>query len=342
MKPRISPPRPRRRAGKAFAGAALPAALFILGYRMLSAARRQPLPAAVSGERRELSSRAGRLSYYEAGGDGPPLLLVHSVNAAGSAYEVRPLYERYKTARKVYALELPGFGFSERRAHVYTPRLMTDAILAMVEEIGRRAATSAPPPIDALALSLSAEFLARAATEMPAAFRSLALVSPTGFDARASRREARAGGPGMPLLRDALSFPLWSRSLYDLLVSRASIRYFLGRTWGSPAIDEGLLEYDYLTTHQPGAQHAPYSFVSGLLFSADIVQIYDALTVPVWLTQSVRGDFVDYSRASGFAGRPGWIVETFQTGALPHFEQPDEFIRRYDGFLAAAASPAAA
>jgi hypothetical protein len=150
---------------------------------------------------------------------------------------------------------------------------------------------------------------------MPAAFRSLALVSPTGFDARASRREARAGGPGMPLLRDALSFPLWSRSLYDLLVSRASIRYFLGRTWGSPAIDEGLLEYDYLTTHQPGAQHAPYSFVSGLLFSADIVQIYDALTVPVWLTQGVRGDFVDYSRASGFAGRPGWIVETFPTSS---------------------------
>lgn len=286
---------------------------------------------------RELPSRAGTLAYYEAGGDGPPLLLVHSINAAGSAYEVRPLYEHYRSARKVYALELPGFGFSERRKRVYTPRLMTDAILAIVEEIRHRYPAGLAPPIDALALSLSAEFLARAATERPAAFRSLALVSPTGFDARALGREAKAGGPGIPLLRDALSFPVWSRSLYDLLVSRASIRYFLGRTWGSSVIDAGLLEYDYLTAHQPGAQHAPYSFVSGMLFGGDIDRIYDALRVPVWLTHGVRGDFVDYGRAGAFAQKPGWTLEAFQTGALPHFEQPDEFVRRYDAFLAAAA-----
>ena len=44
------------------------------------------LPHAVPGERHELASRAGRLSYY-ADGSGQPLLLVHSVNAAGSAYD---------------------------------------------------------------------------------------------------------------------------------------------------------------------------------------------------------------------------------------------------------------
>jgi pimeloyl-ACP methyl ester carboxylesterase len=318
MKPRAPTPRAGRRFGKPLRG---------------------PLPPALSGTQRALSTRSGTLGYYEAGGDGPPLLLVHSINAAASAYEVRPLYEHYSKARKVYAIELPGFGFSERRERVYTPRLMTDAILAMVEEIGRR---DGALPIDALALSLSSEFLARAATERPAPFRSLALVSPTGFDARAQRRETRAGGPGIPLLRNALSFPLWSRSLYDLLVSRVSIRYFLARTWGSPAIDEGICEYDYITAHQPGAQHAPYSFVSGMLFSADITEIYDALTGPVWLTHGVRGDFVDYSRASTFAQKPGWTVEIFETGALPHFEQPDEFIRRYDAFLAAAASLAVA
>ena len=49
------------------------------------------LPAAVSGERFEFDSPAGRLSCYAAG-KGPPLLLVvHSVNAAASAAEVRSL-----------------------------------------------------------------------------------------------------------------------------------------------------------------------------------------------------------------------------------------------------------
>ena len=40
-----------------------------------------PLPAAVSGDRFEFDSAAGRLSAYVAG-QGPPLLLAHSVNAA--------------------------------------------------------------------------------------------------------------------------------------------------------------------------------------------------------------------------------------------------------------------
>ena len=51
--------------------------------------------------------RAGRLAYY-VGGDGPPLLLIHSINAAASAYEVKPIYDRMRTLRRVYAVELPG------------------------------------------------------------------------------------------------------------------------------------------------------------------------------------------------------------------------------------------
>jgi pimeloyl-ACP methyl ester carboxylesterase len=336
---RASQPRARRGTGEklaVMARVALPFAVAWLGYRALATPRNLPLPPAVSGERRELASRAGRLAYYEAGPEGRTLLLVHSVNAAASAYEVRPLYERYRAERKVYALDLPGFGSSERSPREYTPRLMTDAILAMVEEIRRLNGPNTP--IDALALSLSSEFLARAAVEAPGTFRSLALVSPTGFDARAALRESTKGGPGMPLLHDVLSFPPWSRALYDVLVSRVSIRYFLGRTWGSPAIDEQLLDYDYLTTHQRGAQYAPYAFVSGLLFSADIGRIYDALDMPVWLSHGVRGDFVDYSRVPAFAKKPTWTVDVLPTGALPHFEVPEEFIRRYDAFLAGVSS----
>jgi hypothetical protein len=69
----------------------------------------------------------------------------------------------------------------------------------------------------------------------------------------------------MPWLHATFDCPLWSKGFFNLLVSRPSIRFFLNKTWGSKAIDEGLFEYDYLTTHQPGARHAPYYFVSGYL-----------------------------------------------------------------------------
>ena len=52
------------------------------------------------------------------------------------------------------------------------------------------------------------------------------------------------------------------------------------------------------------------------------------------MTHGVRGDFTDYARAVEFNGKPNWTIETFATGALPHFEVPDEFARRYDAFLA--------
>jgi pimeloyl-ACP methyl ester carboxylesterase len=288
------------------------------------------LPPAVVGQRCEIRSKAGRLSYYTADQEqtAEPLLLIHSVNAAASAYEVRPLYDYYRRSRKVYALDLPGFGFSERGNRDYTPRMMIDAIGAIVAEIQRIHGNG---PLDALALSLGAEFLARAASENPAAFRSVALISPTGFN-RTTPEEAPPGSTrAMPIFRKILS--LGGRSFFDLLTTKASIRYFLNKTWGSKDIDEGLLAYDYLTTHQPDAQYAPFAFVSGFLFSKNIQSVYRSLELPVWMAHGVRGDFTDYSKARLFASKPNWTIQEFSTGALPHFERLDEVSRSYDDFL---------
>ncbi len=111
------------------------------------------------------------------------------------------------------------------------------------------------------------------------------------------------------------------------------IRFFLEKTWGSRQIDERLFQYDVLTTRQPGARHAPLYFLSALLFSADIMHVYDALTVPTWLVHGMRGDFVDYRLKSRFAQTVNWTMEAMPTGAMPYFETAQEFVGRYDLFL---------
>lgn len=260
-----------------------------------------------------------------------PLLLIHSVNAAGSAYEVRPIYEHAKATRPVYAIDLPGFGFSERSDRVYTPRLMTDAVLAATAEIRRRHGGIA---IDALALSLSSEFLARAAVEQPDAFARLALVSPTGFSGRKQRHGEPGSTRGMLWLYRTLSWSVWDDGIYGLLTRPGTIRYFLERTWGGKTIDEGLWAYDVITTQQPGAKHAPLHFVSANLFAADVNTLYDGLKMPVWMSHGIRGDFVDYRGKAWYAGRPNWAFTEFPTGALPHFEVPNAFFAAFDRFLA--------
>ena len=281
------------------------------------------------------SPAAGRVVMFAAGTEAPadtrPLLLIHSVNAAGSAYEVRPIYEHAKATRPVYALDLPGFGYSERSDRVYTPRLMTDAVLAAVAEIRQRHQGLA---VDALALSLSSEFLARAAFEQPEAFARLALVSPTGFSGKKQRHGAPGSTRGQAWLYSTLSWSVWDDGIYGLLTRPGTIRYFLERTWGGKNIDEGLWAYDVITTQQDGAKFAPLHFVSANLFAADINTLYDGLKMPVWMSHGVRGDFVDYRGKAWYADRPNWAFTQFETGALPQFEVPDAFFAAFDRFLA--------
>ncbi len=303
------------------------------------------LPAALSGTRQErIVPGVGRLSWYRDAPAAPagaarPLVLVHSVNAAASAFEVRPLYEHYRRERPVYALDLPGFGFSERSRRPYTPRLMTDALHALLAQVRQ---DHGDGPVDAIALSLACEFLARAAVEAPAQYRSLGLVSPTGFN----RPALREGPPGSTLAMTGvhafIARPALGRGLFRLLTRRRVIRYFLRRTWGAPGIDESLLDYDEAVTRGEGAQHAPLCFLSGFLFSGDSGTLYRALAQPVWAMHGVRGDFVDYRGLRAFAGNPRWTVEVLPTGALPHFEMLDEVVRRYAAWQARIGDPAAA
>ena len=138
----------------------------------------------------------------------------------------------------------------------------------------------------------------------------------------------------VPGLHRVLSLPLWSAGLFRALTRPGVIRFFLEKTWGSRAIDEDLWQYDVAITRAPEARYAPLHFLSGSLFSADIHGIYERLALPVWMSHGSRGDFVDYRRKAAFTGRANWRFDTFDTGAMPFFEQPDAFFARYDAFLA--------
>lgn len=294
---------------------------------------------ALPGERRELESDAGFISYYT---DVPgqtdnntPLLLIHTINAAAGAHEVRPLYEHYRQTRPIYALDLPGYGFSERSDRDYTPRLMTDAIHSIVAEIQT---IHGNVGIDALAVSTSCEFLARAANEIPRNYRSLALVAPTGFSRMYPYKGEELSNRGMPGFLKFLKLPLLGEALFNLLTCRKSVRFFLQKTWGSKQIDKTMYEYSWQTARQPGARFAPFYFLSGYLFSQDINAIYEDLSVPVWMSHGVRGDFTNYCWKETLKGNSNWNFSVFETGALSYYEVLNDFCQKYDAFLSSLAA----
>ena len=291
------------------------------------------LPLPLVGDYVELVADAGRIALYRAGpaSQSPqtPLLLVHSVNASASAAEVAPLFDHYRRTRPIYALDLPGYGLSDRSDRAYTPRLMTDALHAAVALIREQCGGG---PVDVLGVSLACEYVVRLHSEAPNAVRRMALVSPTGFSGNKRRYGPPGSTRGIPWLYKALANPAWSGALFNALTRPGVIRYFLERTWGSKHIDEALYRYDVLTTRQPGAKNAPLYFLAAYLFSGDISSLYEAVDCRVWVSMASRGDFTDYRGRSTVEGRPNWQFHLVEGGALPYFENSDRFLALLDPF----------
>lgn len=280
------------------------------------------LPSSLPGSRwTDDDGHGGSMTvYHDSSGEGSPVLLVHSVNAAASSYEMRPLYTRLQGERPVWAIDLPGFGDSERGNRPYSPQMMSRAIGRALETIGR--------PAHIVALSLGSELAARAVSDAPDLVRSLALISPTGFG-----RPPRT----IAALSSILRFPLWSQAIFDAIASRRSIRYYLSKSFAGP-VDEMMLEHAYLTAHQPGARFAPVAFLAGELFTQDAIEgLYANLTVPTTVLYD-RDPFTSFTRLPEFlAGREGWdAVRISDTRGLPHWDKPTETINALLAHWAAA------
>jgi pimeloyl-ACP methyl ester carboxylesterase len=195
--------------------------------------------------------------------------------------------------------------------------------------------TQVGEPADVIALSLGCEFVARAALAQPERFHSLALISPSGFNPPdAGRASQRAGVMGASdVFYSLFSFPLWGRAFFDLIATRRSIKFFLGQSFVGP-IAPGFVDYAYSTSHQAGAEHVPLYFLSGKLFTPNVlVGVYENVHIPTLVIYD-RDAFVRFDRLPDLLGRnPHWQAERITPSlGLPHFEKLPETVQVLNKF----------
>jgi len=302
------------KTGGAVVGGWLAYSKFVINHKMSIS------PALNGTQMSYVSPKAKRLNYYyDDSATGKPLVLIHSINAAASAYEMKPLFDAYRTERPVYALDLPGFGFSDRSDRDYLPGLYKDAIIDFLENVVQT-------PADLIALSLGSEFAGMVAKNRPDLVSSLVLLSPTGF------RKMDVEVPE-DTLYGVFSFPLWSQPFFDLLVTETAIRYFLGKNFaGEPADD--MIDYAYKTAHQPGARYAPLHFISGKLFTTGVREkVYTHITTPTLVIYD-RDPNVTFDALPAFINaNDNWQSKRVApTMGLPHWEKTVETIAALDTF----------
>jgi pimeloyl-ACP methyl ester carboxylesterase len=235
----------------------------------------EPDTSALGGEAHFFPWKHG-LVFYKASGlsnPGPPLVFVHGIGAGSSSFMWRKNFDDLARDFPVYALDLLGFGFSDKPVTAsYSADLYVDLITDFIREI-------AGYPANIVASSLGAAYAIRVADEHSELVNSLILNAATGADTL-NRRPGMAGAAFYGLLQS----PVLGTSFYNVMASERSIRDYARDNlfYDHKRVTDRLVTNLYATSHQQGAQHAIAAFLSGYL-NTDTRAPFARLTQPTVL-----------------------------------------------------------
>jgi pimeloyl-ACP methyl ester carboxylesterase len=279
------------------------------------------LPPTLPGAMQDWSWRGWRVRVTTLGA-GPPIVLVHSVHAAASSFEMRNVFEPLSQRHTVYAVDLLGFGKSERPAAPYSAAFYAELLADLLGEVVRE-------PAVLVGSSLSSAYVVEVARARPELVRGLVLISPTG--------ETSPGGAERALGR-LMALPLVGTAAFNVLISEASIARYLCRVYADPSlVDEPLVGQHWATAHQPNARLAPAAFLAGRLdLSFDLGG--PTLRTPVLVLRGTVPSpfavnvFADDAQLRGYCQQIRFEVID-GAGQLPHDEAPDRVVELIEGWL---------
>lgn len=271
--------------------------------------------------------------HYTVRGRGEPMLLLHDLLPGSSSFEFRAVFDRLSARYRVFAPDLLGFGLSGRPSTHYTPELY----VALIEDFLRQVVGATDQPAHVVASGRSAPFAVIACASRPQMFRSLTMIEPSRLSVS---EPVGVRSPLMArLLRLSLRLPLIGESAYNVVVSRRGLRFALRRRLasGGAQVSDDVLDHYYAVAHQPGARFAPADTLIDDQ-GTTAAEAFAASTTPMLLLWGQRDPARPVSEARALReSRPGTELRIFASGALPHVETPDAFIRELLTWLGAAA-----
>lgn len=310
------------RLGRIWKGLAAGGAAGVAALAAVNAAvardRREPETGAVGGEPGAYQWGHGQVFYRHAGDESArAVVFVHAVGAGARSFMWRRNFEPVSQRARAYALDLLGFGYSDKPA---TAPYSADLYVALVRDFIRDVVGR---PALVVAHSLSAAYAVRLADEEPDLVDALLLVSPTGAG-DASARPGMAGAAFYGLLHS----PVLGTSFYNAVTSERGLRdyarqqLFYDKRFATPR----LVAHYYAVSHLPGAQHAATAYLSGYL-NTDIRAPFARLRLPTTLVWGRQDSSNPVERAGPLLRlNPRARLELFDRCRLmPQEEHADRF-----------------
>jgi len=276
----------------------------------------------LGGEPDELRWRGHRIALTRHG-EGKPVLLLHGIYPGASSFEWRHVVPALAERHRVVAVDLLGFGRSDRPAARYTPGLF-QALL------GDLVARAVPEPCAVVASGLTAAQLIALAGRDPRRIASIVLVAPTGV---AYMRDPVPSASATTRL--LLGAPIVGNSVYNGITSPAKMRRHLESIYvDDRMVTPALVQHYVRMARQPGGKHAIAALLSGKL-NVDVRVALRRVRQPTLLLWGdlARQNSVDRAHAFRVIKHDLEWSLVQDAGDLPHDERPDEFNVTLRSFL---------
>lgn len=267
------------------------------------------------------STWRGRKTHYIVAGDpdAEPLLLVHGFGA--SAYHWRYQLAELAKTRRVYALCLVGYGWSEKASLDYSTELWGDQVIEFAESVVGKPCVIAGNSIGAVA-SLYA------ASQRPDLFKGVALLNAAGRFAEPGEEpvedEAPAEAASGPLskLKD-----LFGRAVAQgiLLSTQARIAPILKQVYvNHDQVDDALVESIFKPSLEKGVGECFYRISgSGGRSKANLTTMFSKLSLPCLLLWGMKDPWMVPEKADQIrAAYPAAEFVPLDAGHCPHDDEP--------------------
>jgi pimeloyl-ACP methyl ester carboxylesterase len=318
-------------AGKAAAGLAAAAAaaygVYLVGTPRARSRPVTELANALNLQIDYVPWRGVYYAYYHRPGTGTPLVFLHSINAAASAHELRPLILalQWETDRPLFALEWLGFGHSDRPETSYTPELLEDQLEHWLDRTLRP-----QEGVDVIGYSLGATYAVETARRRPDLIRSVVALEPAGLGAEPTE---------IPSMWATLLFSVSGvqRAFYDRLTTPDALYQFARDNLFTPefGVPEEYVHFGAETARMEGASRPLDDFLSGRLFPDEPEDAFLHLRQPLLVIHGTVQDrrMESYTSLPVLEARPNVTVVALPTGAMPHWERTGEVVERVRTFL---------
>ncbi len=270
----------------------------------------QPLESTLPGDARIYRWVHGHIFYRVCGPtDAAPLLLVHAPGIGASSHEMRTIMEGLARQYRVYALDLLGFGLSDRPRMAYTAQTYVSLLRDFLRSVVAR-------PAVLVASGLSCNYAVAVAASEPDVCTRLVFLSP---DALSEQRRQP------PWLAHIWTFPVIGFMLYAVLTSRSVLRWFSASQRQLPyrQVPAAEVTYMFAAAHQLGAQNAVRALLAGNL-DMSVQELLPRLQQPLLVMLSARA--LSYERPAvdrSITAPRATVALVPDAGQLIHEDRPE-------------------